>query len=294
MGSAVDLLQLVINGFALGAAYALVALGFVLVLNATGAVNFAQGDLVVAGGFLSIALAGLAPIPGMVLLPLTVLLMAAIGLIVSALAYWPLRDRPPVSVFISTIALGIIIQNGLNGIFGAEPRVAPAMFGTGRFEFAGLAVGHQSVAIMVVAALLIGGVHILLGHTQLGRMLRASAQDRKVAAALGIPVGGMVALTFALSTALAGAAGLLLANQFFVTPTDGGDFIVKAYIAVVIGGWGRIGGALAGAMLVALFETVIAAWFDYAVATGLLYAALLAILFVRPEGLFGEAAGRRA
>ncbi len=289
-----ELLQLVINGIALGAGYALVALGFVLVLNATSAVNFAQGDLVVAGGFMGVALAGLAPLPGIALLPFAMILMAAVGLIVSVLAYWPLRDRPPVSVFISTIALGIIIQNGLNGIFGAEPRVAPAMFGTGRFEFGGLALSHQSLAIMLVAALLIGGVHLLLGRTQLGRMLRATAQDSDIAAALGIPVGAMVALTFALAAALAGAAGLLLANQFFVTPADGGNFIVKAYIAVVIGGWGRIGGALAGAMLVALFETVVAAWFDYAVATGLLYAALLVILFVRPEGLFGEAAGRRA
>jgi branched-chain amino acid transport system permease protein len=104
----------------------------------------------------------------------------------------------------------------------------------------------------------------------------------------------MVALTFALAAALAGAAGLLLANQFFFTPTDGTNFIVKAYIAVVIGGWGRIGGAVAGAMLVALFEIVVAALFDYAVATGLLYAALLIILFFRPQGLFGEPVGRRA
>jgi branched-chain amino acid transport system permease protein len=289
-----ELLQLVINGTALGAAYALVALGFVLVLNATSAVNFAQGDLVVAGGFLAVALAGLVPLPGLLLLPLVMLLMAAIGLLVSALAYWPLRDRPPVSVFISTIALGIIIQNGLNGIFGAEPRAAPAMFGGGRLELAGLTISHQSLAIIGVAALLIGGIHRLLGRSQLGRMLRATAQDREVSAAIGIPVGGMVALTFALAAALAGAAGLLLANQFFLTPTDGTGFIVKAYIAVVIGGWGRVGGALAGAMLVALFETVVAAWFDYAVAIGLLYAALLVILFVRPQGLFGEAVGRRA
>jgi branched-chain amino acid transport system permease protein len=289
-----ELLQLAINGVALGAAYALVALGFVLVLNATSAVNFAQGDLVVAGGFLAVAVAGLIPLPGILLLPLVMLLMVAIGLVVSALAYWPLRNRPPVSVFISTIAVGIIIQNGLNGMFGAEPRAAPALFGGGRFEFAGLTISHQSLAIMGVAALLIGGVHMLLARSQLGRMLRATAQDREIASALGIPVGGMVALTFALAAALAGAAGLLLANQFFFTPTDGTNFIVKAYIAVVIGGWGRIGGAVAGAMLVALFEIVVAALFDYAVATGLLYAALLIILFFRPQGLFGEPVGRRA
>jgi len=289
-----ELLQLTINGVALGAAYALVALGFVLILNATGAVNFAQGDLVAAGGFLAVALAGLAPVPGILLLPLVAVLMAGVGLAVSAIAYWPLRDRPPVSVFISTIALGIIIQNGLNGLFGAEPRSAPPLFSGGYVEFFGLVVPHQSLAIMSIAALLVGGVHVLLTRTQLGRMLRATAQDREIAAALGVPVGAMVALTFSLAAALAGVAGLLLANQFFITPTHGTDFIVKAYIAVVIGGWGRVGGALAGAMLVALFETVVAAWADYAVATGLLYATMLAILVLRPQGLFGEAGGRRA
>ncbi len=287
-------LQLAVNGIALGAAYALVALGFVLILNATAAVNFAQGDLVAAGGFLAVALASILPVPGLLLLPLVALLMAGLGLAVSAVAYWPLRDRPPVAVFISTIALGIVLQNGLNGLFGAEPRAAPPLLGGGHLEILGLVVARQSLAIVVVAAILIGGVRLLLWHTQFGRRLRATGQDREVAAALGIPVGVMVALTFALAAALAGAAGLLLANQFFITPTHGTDFIVKAYIAVVIGGWGRVGGALAGAMLVALFETVVAAWADYAVATGLLYAALLAILVFRPQGLFGEAEGRRA
>jgi len=124
--------------------------------------------------------------------------------------------------------------------------------------------------------------------------MRATAQDRDMAAAIGIPVARMVALMFAAGAALGGAAGLLLANQFFVTPTDGTNFIIKAYIAVVIGGWGRIGGALAGAMLIALFETIISAWIDYTIATGLLYAAVLTILLVRPSGLFGEVEGRRA
>ena len=289
-----ELLQLAINGVALGAAYALVALGFVLVLNATGAVNFAQGDLVVAGGFMAVALAGLLPVPGILLLPLVVAGMAGLGLAVSALAYWPLRDRPPVAVFISTIALGIILQNGLNGLFGAEPRAAPALLSAQGVRLFGITLDYQSLSIVGVAALLIAGVHWLLSGTQLGRMLRATAQDREVASALGIPVGRMVALTFALAAALAGVAGLLLANRYFITPADGGNFIVKAYIAVVIGGWGRIGGALAGAMIVALFETIIAAWFDYAVAAGLLYVALLAILMLRPQGLFGETLGRRA
>jgi branched-chain amino acid transport system permease protein len=288
------LAQLLVNGVALGAAYALVALGFVLVLNATGAVNFAQGDMVMAGGFLAVALAGLIPAPGFVLLPLVMALMALLGLAVSLTAYLPLRNRPPVSVFISTIAVGIILQNGATVLFGPEPKAAPPLFGGGTFALAGLQVPEQSLAVTGTAALLIAGQYWLFSHTQLGRRLRATAQDPDMARACGIPVATMIALTFALGAALAGAAGLLLSNQFFVTPTAGGGLILKAYIAVTIGGWGSLAGAVAGALLIAIFETVISYSLSYTAATAALYLALLAILAVRPQGLFGEAARRRS
>src|SRR5215831_18380479 len=110
------MLQVLANAAALGAAYALVALGFVLVVNATGAVNFAQGDMVMAGGFVAVALAGLMPLPGIVLLPLVLIAMVGFGLLLSAIAYVPLRNRPPAAVFISTIAAGIMLQNGANAV----------------------------------------------------------------------------------------------------------------------------------------------------------------------------------
>ena len=287
-------LQLLVNGVALGAAYALVALGFVLVLNATGAVNFAHGDLVMAGGMLAVALAPMIPAPGLALLPLVLVLMAALGLLVSALAYLPLRGRPPVSVFISTIAVGIILQNGANALFGGEPRAAPPLLSGGTVTLGGLVVSVQSLAIVGVAALLIGAQQWVFARTQFGRRLRATAQDPEMARACGIPVTAMILATFALGTAYAGAAGLLLANQFFVTPTAGGDLILKAYIAVTIGGWGSVPGAVVGALLIALFEVGVSSVLSYPVALGALYATLLLILVARPQGLFGEAARRRA
>jgi branched-chain amino acid transport system permease protein len=301
-------LQLLFNGLALGAAYALCALGFVLILNATGAVNFAQGDMVTAGGFAAVALATIWPLPGLVLLPAVVLVTAVLGLGFSAVAYFPLKSRPPVAVFISTIAIGIVFQNTANVVFGPEPRAAPPLFGGGMLQLGDMIIGTQSLAIIAVAGMLIVGLHVLFARTQLGRHMRATAQDRHMAEALGVRVNAMIALTFALATALAGAAGLLLANVFFVTPTDGTNYILKAYIAATIGGWGRIGGAVLGAMLIALFEVIFpalplllppipaaAAWiFSQTVATIVLYLALLAILFWRPQGLLGEPAQRRA
>lgn len=291
-------LQLLINGVALGAAYALVALGFVLVLNATSAVNFAQGDLVMAGGLLAVALAPhispYIPLPGIALLPLTILLMAALGLMIALVAYLPLRNRPPVGVFISTIATGIILQNGATVLFGPEPRAASPLFSGGTVDLGGLVVAEQSLAIIAVAAVLIAAQQWVFARTQLGRRLRATAQDPEMARACGVPVTAMILVTFALGAAYAGAAGLLLANRYFVTPTAGGDLILKAYIAVTIGGWGSVPGAVVGALLIALFEVGVSSVLSYPVALGALYATLLVILVARPQGLFGEAARRRA
>lgn len=301
------LLQILVNALALGASYALLALGFVLILNATGAVNFAHGDMVMAGGYVAIALASVVQLPGAWLLPLVMAVMAVLGFIFSYLAYFPLKDRPPVSVFISTIALGIVFQNSANAINGAEPRKGPALFGEGSFNLAGITVGEQAVAIIGVAALLITAQHLLLNHTGMGRKLRATAQDRQMAEAIGIRVNRMIALTFALGSALAGAAGLMLSNTFFVSPTDGSNYIIKAYIAVTIGGWGSLTGAVCGALIIALFEVLLPSlpvlvpvlktvtpWlFTQTTSTILLYICLLAIMFFRPQGLFGEKVQKR-
>jgi len=279
-------LQLLANGLALGAAYALCALGFVLVLNATGAVNFTQGDMVMAGGFAAIAVAAkLAPfwpeaVPGPLVLPVVVVGMALLGVVFSLFAYFPLKSRPPVATIISTIALGIVFQNAANAIWGPEPRAAPPLLDATLVRLGDLAIPKQSLAVIGVAAAVVVGVNAL------------------------------IARTFALATALAGAAGALLSNTFFVTPSDGTNYIVKAYIAVTIGGWGSIAGAVSGALLIALFEVIFPAlplivpalfgsdalgWlFSQTAASILLYAAVLAILFFRPQGLFGETVQRRA
>ena len=305
------MLQVLLNAVALGAAYALLALGFVLVLNATGAVNFTQGDMVMAGGYAAVALATALPAPGIVLLPFVLAAMIVLGLVFSLAAYFPLKSRPPVAVFISTIALGIIFQNTANAIFGAAPRGAPPLVSGGQLALGPVTLPVQSAAVIAVAALLIAGQWWLFARTRLGRQLRATAQDRAMAESLGIRVNWMIAFTFGLAAALAGAAGLLLANTFFVSPGDGTNYIIKAYIAVTIGGWGSLPGAIAGAFLIALFEVIYpslplllplvernAPWvqgvFSHTVSTIILYGVVLVILFFRPQGLFGEVVQKRA
>jgi branched-chain amino acid transport system permease protein len=290
----ITLLQLVINGLALGAAYALVALGFVFIVNATGAVNFAHGDLVMAGGYAAVGLGALAPVPILMLLPLVAVIMFVLGLALALLAYFPLINRPPSTVFISTLLCGIILQNAFVVLFGPQARAAPPLIVSGAWHLGQIEISVQAIGTMVVAAILIASQYIVFARTQIGRRLRATAEDRQMAQAIGIPAYVLIAATFGLGTALAGIAGALLANQFFVYPTGGIPLSVFAYIAVVIGGWGSIAGAVIGAMMISLFQVVVSAYVSYAVATGLLYATLLLIFFVRPQGIFGERVQRRA
>lgn len=286
-------LQLVINGVALGAAYALVALGFVFIVNATSAVNFAHGDLVMAGGYVAVGLGAMVPLPILVLLPLVAVIMFAIGIAVALVAYFPLVNRPPSTVFISTLLCGIVLQNLFLVLFGPQARAAPPLIKSGIVHLGGIAISIQALGTLAVAAALIALQYVIFTRTQIGRRLRATAQDRQMAQAVGIPASAVIAATFGAGTALAGVAGALLANQFFVYPTGGIPLSVYAYIAVVVGGWGSVPGAVIGAMMISIFQVVVSAYVSYAVATGLLYLSLLLIFFFRPQGIFGELVQRR-
>ncbi|OFW99205.1 MAG: hypothetical protein A3D94_02205 [Alphaproteobacteria bacterium RIFCSPHIGHO2_12_FULL_66_14] len=275
-------------------AYALVALGFVLALNAAGAVNFAHGDLVVLGGAVAVVAGQSTGLAAPLLLPLVALTLGAAGIVAARVAILPLAARPPEATFVATIALAAIIEHGLNVTLGTAPRTVPALVGSGSFDIAGFAVGRQPVAIVVVGGILVAGVWFLLERTQVGRRMRAVSSDRHMARAVGIPVGRYITLSLALAGALAGIAGFLLGHQFLVAPTQGAGHMLKAYIAVALGGWGSVPGALLGALAIGFFETLVSAGFGDAWASAALYVLVLVVLAFRPQGLFGEPVGRRA
>ena len=233
------------------------------------------------------------PLPFILLLPLVALATFALGIVLSLVAYFPLMRRPPATVFISTLLCGMILQNGYLVAFGPGAKAAPALIGTGMLHFAGLELSRQAAGTIAVAAVIIVLQYLLFTRTQLGRKLRATAEDREMAEAVGIPAKWLIAITFGLGTALAGVAGALFANQYFVYPTGGISLSVFAYIAVVIGGWGSLAGAVLGSLLISVFQVVVSAYVSYAVATGSLYATLLLIFLLRPQGIFGARVERR-
>jgi branched-chain amino acid transport system permease protein len=287
------IVQLIINGIALGALYALVTLGFVFVINATGAVNFAQGELVMAGGYAAAALQPVVPAGPLILVAVAVI-MFFVGLALALVAYFPLMRRPPATVFISTLLCGIFLQSLFVVVFGPEAKAGPPLFSSSLIRLGPIEISQQSAGIVLVAAILILLQFVVFSRTQIGRKLRATTQDREMAQAIGIPALRMIAITFGIGASLAGVAGALLANQYFVSPTGGITLTVFAYMAVVIGGWGKIAGAVVGAMLIALFQVVVASFVSYTAATILLYLVVLWVFIVRPQGLFGEHVRRRA
>jgi branched-chain amino acid transport system permease protein len=287
------ILQLIINGIALGALYALVTLGFVFVINATGAVNFAQGELVMAGGYAAVVLQPVISAGPLILVAVAVI-MFFVGLALALVAYFPLMRRPPATVFISTLLCGIFLQSLFVVVFGPEARAGPPLFSSSLVRLGPVEISQQSAGIVLVAAILILLQFVVFSRTQIGRKLRATTQDREMAQAIGIPALRMIAITFGIGASLAGVAGALLANQYFVWPTGGITLTVLAYMAVVIGGWGNIAGAVIGAMVIALFQVVVASFVSYTAATILLYLVVLWVFIVRPQGLFGDHARRRA
>ena len=288
-------LQLIVDALALGAVYALVALGFVLVLNGLGAVNLAHGNLVTLGGFLAVAAASWVPSwAGIIFLPFVALAMAIAGGVLAALLPARQRGATPDDLSLATFAMGTIVAAGLSMAFGTAPVSGPALLVGGQIHAFGFALSRQSLVVLATAIVLVPAVHLFLGRTQFGRRLRAAGQDPDLAQALGIETARMAAATLALGTMLAGIAGVLLADRFTVSPVFGLDLLAKSYIAVAIAGWGQVAGAAGVAFLIALFETAVSSVAVPAVADGLVYLFLLVFLAFQPQGLFGPAAQRRA
>ena len=184
-------------------AYALIALGFVLALNAAGAVNFAHGDLVVLGGSVAVFLGIWSGLPGLLLLPLVALVLGLAGIVAARVAILPLAARPVEATFVATIALAAIIEQSLNLAMGGAPSSAPPLIGAGSIEVAGVALGRQPLAIVGAGAVLVTAVWFLLERTQTGRRMRAVSADRHMARAVGIPVGRYVTLSLAVAGATA-------------------------------------------------------------------------------------------
>ena len=285
-------IQEIISGLAMGSIYALVSFGFVLVYNAAGAVNFAHGELVMFGGYFGLIATSWMHLPLWVAFLFSLVAMAGLGIVFNRVAYYPMRHRPAVTVIIATIGMGILLRNSALALFGPDPVKLKSFLGDRILTMGGTGGGivipqHHLLIIAVTIALFIGQ-SLFFSRTSIGRRLEATAQDQETARLMGINVNRMITLTFVLSALLASIAGFLLGPIWFLDPDVGLIVILKAFIVIVIGGFGSIRGMLAGGLFLGVVEVLVASHLTSEYRDVISFLILIAVLVVLPRGFFGE------
>ena len=304
------LLQQVLNGLILGSLYALVALGYTMVYGILELINFAHGEIVMLGALVSVtvlaALTG-AGVPVALALPLALAAAVAVcvstGVLVERVAYRPLRNAPRLAPLITAIGVSIVLQNLAMIIWGRQYLSFPPVLDIQIFELHGATVTNVQILIVAVAGVTMAGLLLLVQRTRLGRAMRATAQNREVAGLMGVDVNRVIAATFAVGSALAAVAGLLIAAYYGIAHYNMGFMLgLKAFSAAVLGGIGNIPGALLGGLLLGVIESLGAGYIGD-LTGGFLgshyqdifaFFILILVLIFRPSGLLGERVADRA
>ncbi|MGD0721240.1 MAG: branched-chain amino acid ABC transporter permease [Roseiarcus sp.] len=287
-------LQLLFTGLGIGAVYALVALGFVLIFRATNVVNFAQGEFSMVAAYLMVVFAVDLGWPYWLSFLVAIAGMALLGAIFNLGVYYPLRNRTFLPVIISTIGASIFLSNTVLALYGPQPQVLPGWFDTPGLQLGPVYLDSQYLLIIVVTIALVAFQYWFFERTLLGKKLQATSQDKEMAALLGIPVARMIMITFVYSAILGGVAGILVAPVLFVSIQMGSAIALKAFAATIIGGFGDVAGAITGGLALGIIETFGAAYVSVPFKDAFAFLVLILFLAFRPQGLFGERVAEKA
>lgn len=281
-----ELLQFLVSGVTVGAIYAAIALGFTLIYNASGVVNFAQGEFVVIGGMTAAALIG-AGVPVWIAAPLAVIVGMLVGVALYRLAIRPAREAPLVSLIIITIGASIFLRGAMQAVFDKQIHRYDGFSGDAPLRVGGATILPQSLWIIGGSIAIFAFLAWFLNRTRAGRGIRATASNRMAAALVGINTGRAMNLSFALSAAIGALAGVLATPVTFTSYDVGVLMALKGFSATMLGGVGSPLGALAGGLLIGLIEAMTAGYIssDYKDASA--FVVILLVLFLRPQGLFG-------
>jgi branched-chain amino acid transport system permease protein len=305
-----QILQQVINGIQLGSIYALIALGYTMVYGVLRLINFAHGDVFMIGAYIGYFAAVALnlkeqPTLGAALIALLPVLLAAmvgcavLGLVIERLAYRPLRRAPRLTALITAIGVSLFLQNAAQLLFKADPKFFPSVTPQGAAQtlhLGGVTISKDQMVLVAAAAVLMAILWYIVQRTRIGKAMRAVSYDADAAALMGISTDSVIAFTFGLGAALAGAAGVLFAALTYakILPLMGVQIGLKAFVAAVVGGIGSIPGAMLGGLLMGLSESFVkgapaigsfepSRWTD-AVA----FVLLILVLLIRPAGLLGR------
>ncbi|MGZ5803900.1 MAG: branched-chain amino acid ABC transporter permease, partial [Xanthobacteraceae bacterium] len=251
MPSMVELVQSLVNGVGIGLVYGLIAIGFCVIYNASGIVNFAQGVFVMLGGMFTHTMLIRLGWPLFVSAFVSIVLVAGVGILVQLVIIRPMwkRKAPLFAIILATLAVQLLIEQVVILTMGDQPRTYPDFTLGGPLKLGPIAISYQLFWILGCGALMVLLLTLFFNHTRAGRALRACSQNREAAALLGIPVNAMLMLSFALSAALGAAAGILITPTQYTAYSVGGPFGTNGFIAAIIGGFGSAPAALVGGIM---------------------------------------------
>ena len=283
--------QGLINGLNQGAIYALIALGYTMVYGIIRMINFAHGDFIMIGAytlFYTIPLMVDAGMPAWMAVIVAVAVCALVGVLVEILAYRPVRKAGPMSALITALAMSIFLENLAMVLFGAKPHNVQAIFSLPTITVGGVSLPLNVLLTIGIGVAMMLCMQLFVKKTKLGKAMRAVPQDKDASTLVGINVNKIITLTFAIGSALAAIAGVLLCSTYpSLMPTTGALPGIKAFTAAVFGGIGSIPGAMLGGILLGIIE-IFAKAFNTNISDAVVFAVLIVVLLVKPSGLLGK------
>jgi len=278
-----------INGLSLGSIYALIALGYSMVYGIILLLNFAHGDVIMVGAYMSwfvMNQLGLGPVTAVCA---TILTCTLLGVVIEKIAYTPLRSAPRISLLITAIGVSFFLEYTAELVMGSGAKVIPSYYDNKTFYLGKVPLGLTSIITLVVTVLSMLVLTFLVQKTKLGKAMRAVSEDMDAARLMGINVNATISMTFAIGSALAAIAGVLLCSYSPVLqPTTGSMPGIKAFTAAVFGGIGSIPGAFLGGLLLGVIEAMAQAYISTQLSNTILFAVLIVVLLVKPSGLLGK------
>lgn len=278
--------QLVVSGLALGSIYALLALSLVLINKATDVVNFAQGEMAMFGTFICFTLLSKVGIPLPVVLMLAAPVGALIGVVTERVTMGPLQSAPPVNALIATIGLWMIFHHGAGWVWGYDPVRFPSLFSSNPIDILGARVAENSLGIIGVSLLVVALLYAFFEYTRAGIAMRAASMNRRAAQLMGVNVERVSLFAWGLASAISVVSGLLIAPLTFLDFEMMFAVLLKAFAGAILGGFNSLPGAVVGCLVIGVLENLFGAYVSSAFKDTFAFGIIIAVLMVRPQGLF--------
>ena len=282
-----------VNGISLGSIYAIIALGYTMVYGIAKMLNFAHGDVIMVGAYLIFCATQYWGIPALPAVLIAMLSCTLLGITIEKLAYKPLRKATSLAVLITAIGVSYFLQNMAQLIWTPNPKIFPQLIPVGTIQLFDGQLVIKGVTLVTIAAniIIMIALTVFISRTKLGKAMRCVSEDRGAAELMGINVNRTISVTFAIGSALAAVAGLLLCSSYpKLVPTTGSVPGIKAFTAAVFGGIGSIPGAMLGGVLLGIIEILGIAYISSELSDAIVFTVLIIVLLVRPAGLLGKSA----